>query len=466
LSANLADPAPLLYTLPVPLVVVVWIHVSVNRTLNHLDPVAIIECGKLSMEGAGSERQAARGKGQRETHSSHNPLSSWTFYLRHRRRSIWLVVAIGSMVLSVTLPAFYTAIQQDALLPYYVSYTSHTPVVSPGYAYRAVPADVAAQIRAHPAVAHAIPVKPLSMVFNLPTAGEMLSLAVYGVREQDLPILLDVYDLHLAEGELVQPRSSHIVLTSALARNRNLRLGDEIGQPVHERDGMPTELTIVGLLESTNPALVDRAGYDVPLLPRWVGFASYEYVDGHERYAGTPTHLLIVPAEGHGTEVEVWLEKTIASPRVRVGTLGTSYGLWFTTTQFMLLSLVITECILAAVAAGALAILNYLFVIQRRDEFGVLHAVGHSRTDLIVRTLRESVGIAGAAWLIGAAICIVAMYCGQVALYTPLGTSLDWTNPIPWLYTLPIPVAVIAANAGTIAWALSRLDPVAVIERR
>jgi hypothetical protein len=44
--------------------------------------------------------------------------------------------------------------------------------------------------------------------------------------------------------------------------------------------------------------------------------------------------------------------------------------------------------------------------------------------------------------------------------------SLDLTNTTPWLFTLPIPVAVVAASAGTIACALSQLDPVAVIERR
>jgi ABC-type lipoprotein release transport system permease subunit len=289
---------------------------------------------------------------------------------------------------------------------------------------------------------------------------------VYAVREQDLPILLDVYGLRLSEGELVQPRSNQIVLTSGLARNRGLRLGDTIGHPVNERDGIPTELTVVGLLESTNPALVERAGYDVPPIPRWAGFASYEYVDGHERYAGTPTHLLVVPVKGRESEMEMWLEETIASPRVQVETLDANYRLWWTVVQFMMLSLAVSEAVLAVVAAGALAILNYMFVTQRRDEFGVLHAVGHSRAGLIARTLRESIGVAGAAWLIGATICIAAMLYFQINVFSPLGTSLDWTNPTPWLFTLPIPIAVVAASAGTIAWALSRLDPVTVIERR
>jgi ABC-type antimicrobial peptide transport system permease subunit len=110
--------------------------------------------------------------------------------------------------------------------------------------------------------------------------------------------------------------------------------------------------------------------------------------------------------------------------------------------------------------------MNYIFVTQRRDEFGALHAVGHSRAVLIARTLRESVSIAVVAWLVGAAVCIAGMFYAQATIYTPLGMSLDWTNLAPWLSTLSIPLAVVAASAGTIAWTLSRLDPVSIIERR
>jgi ABC-type antimicrobial peptide transport system permease subunit len=131
-----------------------------------------------------------------------------------------------------------------------------------------------------------------------------------------------------------------------------------------------------------------------------------------------------------------------------------------------MLALGIAESILAMVAALALAILNRISFTLRRDEFGVLHAVGHSRAGLIGRTLRESAGTAAVAWLIGTVCCLVLLLGAQAFVYVPRGMSLDLTNPIPWLFTLPIPIAVVAASAGTIAWALSRLDPVAVIERR
>ena len=72
----------------------------------------------------------------------------------------------------------------------------------------------------------------------------------------------------------------------------------------------------------------------------------------------------------------------------------------------------------------------------------------------------------GAAWLVGAVLCAAGMLYVQTSIYAPRGMSVNLYNPWPWLFTLPIPVAVVAASAGTIAWMLSRLDPVAVVERR
>ncbi len=80
--------------------------------------------------------------------------------------------------------------------------------------------------------------------------------------------------------------------------------------------------------------------------------------------------------------------------------------------------------------------------------------------------LQESASVASAAWLIGAALCVAGLLYAQASVYTPSGIRIDLYSSTPWLFTLPIPVAVVGASVGTLAWALSRLDPVAVIERR
>jgi len=456
-AIDLADLTPLLFTLPTPLLVIVWVNVSVNHLLKRLDPVTIIERGKLSME-------EAKDKQQEVGNSSSSPLSSRLFYLRHRRRGLMLVVAVGLMVFSVALPAFVISTSTDAMMPYILSYTGQASIVSPGNMYRAVGADVLAQIRVHPDVAHVVPVKPLSMVVDIPTLGE-LPMTIYAVREGDLQILLDAYDLCLSAGELTQPQSNQVILTSGLAHNRRLGVGDAVGKPVNERDGMPTEMRVVGLLKSDKPALAEREGYDIPPASQWAGFASYEYVEAHERYAAVPTHALVLPVEGREPEVEAWLEESIASPRVSVTTFRKNYQTHREGERDGLQIMVLTEAFIVTVAIIGLSILNTIFFTQRRDEFGILYAVGHSRTRLLTRTLRESVGVVSVAWLVGAALCVAFLFY-QSNVCVGMGSRLDLLNIRPWLFTFPIPLAVVAASTGTIARTLSKLDPVSIIERK
>ena len=126
----------------------------------------------------------------------------------------------------------------------------------------------------------------------------------------------------------------------------------------------------------------------------------------------------------------------------------------------------IAESVVAVVAAIALACLSYIFIVQRRGEFGILHAVGHSRWWLVLRTAKESLVIVGTAWLLGTALCGICLMVMQVIVYAPKGLTLDFLYFVPWLSTLPIPLVVIIVSTGLVALMLRRLDPVAVIERR
>jgi hypothetical protein len=265
--------------------------------------------------------------------------------------------------------------------------------------------------------------------------------------------------MRLAEGRLPRARSNEIIVSEEVARNRGLRLGDTVGQSVEDgdevdpliSDDIPTEMVVIGLLS------VDDL---------WLGFGSFEYLESHELASSRAVHLLVIPAEGRKGELDAWLEESVASVQTDVDTYDAARLEARRRARSMLLLFAAVESIIAVVAAVALAVLNYIFFSQRHEEFGVLHAVGRSRPWLVLRTVRETGSVVAVAWLIGAAMCAIGLVCAQAAMYAPMGLSLNLTDPAPWLFTLPIPLAVIAVGAGTIARTLSGLDPVAVIERR
>ena len=449
MELDLGNLAPFWFVIPIPVVVVGFATLSAMRMFARLDAVAIIERGKLSMEAGAQRREAKR--------SSARPLSSQTFYLRHRRRGIMLVASMALMILGVSFPVFLLSVALDALEPGF-EHLRYVSEVSPGVGGGLDPGAVA-QIRGHPAVARVVQVLPVGLSVLVPP-GSGTGISIYGAAEDDWPVLVDLFEVELVEGRLPRARSNEIVISEAVALNRGLRVGDKVGGPVPEGndgdnpligDDVPTEMQVVGLLSRDD---------------LWLGLASLEYLESHELAASRPVHLLIVPAEGRKGELDAWLEDSVASAQTGVSTFDGQRREFAQIRRTMLLLFAAVECIIAMVATVALAALNYIFFAQRRDEFGILHAVGRGRRWLVLRTVKETGSVVAVAWLIGAAVCVVSLIGAQAIIYAPRGLSVDLLNLAPWMFTLPIPLTVIVGGTSTVVRMLSRLDPVSVIERR
>jgi ABC-type antimicrobial peptide transport system permease subunit len=129
-------------------------------------------------------------------------------------------------------------------------------------------------------------------------------------------------------------------------------------------------------------------------------------------------------------------------------------------------AMAVLQSVIAVVTAIALAVLNYIFISGRQAEFGVLHALGHGRWQLVGRVLWEAAFTTGTAWGLSVIIGLIGLLYLRFGLFASLGLTFDLFNITPWLYTLPIPVAVLAVTTGTTARTLSKLDPISIIERR
>ena len=443
MELDLLNLAPLCFVLPIPLIVVALTFLSVKRIFARLDAVDIVERGKLSEEI--KARRAAK-------RSSSRPLSFLTFYLRHRRRGVLTILSTALMVLGIALPVFLFSAVTSAMVPFF-EYLQHVSEILP--AHSELDPGLVGQIKSHPAVARIIPAIPLGMRMILPPGGGT-DVRIYGISEANLPVLLESFGLHVQEGRLPQPRSNEIVLSAAIAANRDLHVGDEIGGETDNGDtlvvdNIPTEMVIVGILSPDRP---------------WVGFASYEYLQGHELTSSRNPRLLIIPREGQKQRLDSWLEGSVDSTQTRIVIYDIEEREYKEMTTSTVLTFSLLEWMIAAVAAVALATLNYIFFTQRREEFGIMNAIGRSRLWLVWRTMKETSSVVGIAWIIGAMLCGIGLLGVQSLVYAPRGLSLDISNLTPWLLTMSLPLAVVTVSTGTIGHMLRKLDPVSVIERR
>lgn len=447
------QPMALGLVVPIPLVVIGFTLYTAFRAIGRMDAVAIVERGKLTLE----KRQFKRAIWA-QPDSIPRPLAATTFYRRHMRRASTLVGAMALMIVGTALIIFFFQAVMNAGRPT-VNNLSEVSLITPNGL--PLTSEEIERIREYPATAHVIPmvrISPLTLV--LPFIRDESPLETYAVSQQDMLHLIELYDLELQEGNLPEPNSNEIVIPWTVAKNRELQIGDVIGdpdQPIYpDAPTLPVALVVSGIF-APGHKLANEA---------WLSFASREFVDNQPDAWNVLTSLLVVPEPGQRITLDTWLETEIASEERTVETYNSQQAWFEEASAIGLFALTLMESIIALVAALALAGLNFIFIMQRQVEFGVLSALGFNRRQLVWRAARETVLITVIAWVVGLLGCICLLLYLHYDVYVPVGFRLDLFDPTPWFYTLPVPVTVLAVSAGAVAWILARLDPVAVIERR
>lgn len=442
--------SPLPLMLIVPLVVIGATLFTAVRTLGRMDAIAVVERGKLSMEAEQG------GLGTRvNTGSVPRPLASTTYYQRHRRQAVAVIVAALLLIIGTSLLFFLFSATADAMQPA-VNNLSRMSAVSPNN--QPLDSMLVEQIRAHPEVERVIDVYAFVAVkISIPPIFPNSPVETLCVSAEDMAYLVSLYNLKLQEGHLPHPNTNEIVIPWVVAKNRDIQVGDIIGDPARPAypgaEALPIPVIVSGIL----------APADTLAEETWFSFMSLEFV---EQYRESDLSLIVVPKDGEKAALNAWLESQISGEGRIILTHGNQQAALQKQMRSMLRTFLLMESIITVVAALALAGLNHLFITQRQAEFGLLHALGFLRQQLVGRVLREMSFAVSAAWVAGSAVCLLILLWLQQNTFAAVGLKVDLFNLTPWLLTLPIPVAVLVVSAVTTAWMLRRLDPVAIIERR
>ena len=203
-----------------------------------------------------------------------NPLSPFVYYRRHKGQGLLLLVLIAALTLGVQMVYSLTNVAGGTVLYSFHHLTRMSHVSFSGTSDTTI-AAIAGQIRAREDVAHVLPENGLRI--NAPAVIGVSEFPILGVTATDLPVVMDACGLRLRAGRLLEPRAAEIMLSEELARALDLQIYDSVSREIDEDlyPAIVTELTLVGVLES----VPSTAGPKVR-----AGFASFEYLDGHELY--------------------------------------------------------------------------------------------------------------------------------------------------------------------------------------
>ena len=132
----------------------------------------------------------------------------------------------------------------------------------------------------------------------------------------------------------------------------------------------------------------------------------------------------------------------------------------------MYLIMTLVNAMVILVVAIMSGMLSNIYFTQRLSEFAVLAAIGMKRSILIWHAVSETAILTAFGWVLGIIVTWTSLSYMRGTVFEPRGMLIDPHDMIALLYTIPIPVIITIFAVATISYRMSRLDPVAIIERR
>ena len=352
-----------------------------------------------------------------------------------------ITVAVALVASVVTLVA---SIDLTVLTMY--GYNRYFTVITPRNAL-AVSDEVDSTIRAEPLTAKVYTGKP-AFTFVKTIFGKM-PFVVFGLEREARDTLLNRCGIRLVSGRLPEEGKPEVALSSEIARNRRLKIGDVVMKPEIEDSYAIVPVKLVGILEG----------------PVWLALTTRSFVENNFPVSPAGRIVLAESLEQQGP-MDRALEKTVDKARARVWTY---HGLVRETRDALSSLYLIMNVVIGIVVfsiAFLVGMLSSIYFTQRLPEFATLAAIGYQRTGLLLRILGEISLLCALGWALGSVLCFAVLTVIKAWVMHPRGLLLNATDWTAYRYTLPLPIAIVGFSILAIWNRLRTLDPVSIIERR
>jgi len=382
-------------------------------------------------------------------------LSIWTYYWNNKRKVLPVTAIIALSIVGIASSAtltgsFYQDEERD------IAFYDHYALVFSSLR-RGLSEAIVKTLEGHVAVAKTVRLEreptPRHGMFSKEGT------PIYFLSEVDQKPFARALGWDLVAGRWPEPGNNEVVLTENLLRNRSLEVGARIGQIVDEEDWLNGEWVIVGAFGATE--VIGGIGN--------LDFLQKHYLDPPgltDSLQIQPQVLAVAPTPGEEAGMEAVLD-SLPKDEVFVVHRSRARRNFESITANVDTILWMLNAVTIAVIALALGLLNVIVLMQRANEFGLLAAIGYTKSVLMRRVFLEAATTVAVGWMLGILLSI-GIYAGLNSLiFVPRGLdALSVLTVRVVLFTVPVPITVTLFSVAIVIWQLHRMDPVAIIERR
>ncbi len=376
-------------------------------------------------------------------------LSIWTYYLNNKRKVIpVLIIIVISIIGLMAPPALFKSVKNDIVEGFEIYHKYIIGYLNESESNGFTAQELSQQLNSIHGINHIIE-SQVRYTQRYAISGD-LDTPVYFLNEKDYSSLLNHLGLSLTEGSYPKINTNEVIITTKLATNKKLIIGDKFGYAIDTNDTIPGEFIVSGLIESN-------------AMP--MGIGNLDFINQKKSLL---TFYLIAPE----TDQEASVINSLNQLKQEHNSLSfDSFDSLYDRMNFSFGSLDqmfnILTAIIVVVISTSIALLQIIFFMQRANEYGLLAAIGYSRKFIIRKSMAEITFIIIFGWILGlVGTCLIFMAINN-SLYTPKAyTPLNLLDPYILSYSLPIPIVISMFSIIPILWQLVKMDPISIIERR
>lgn len=272
---------------------------------------------------------------------------------------------------------------------------------------------------------------------------------VLGLTPDDMRFVLERLGTRSISGRLPKPSEPEAIVSEPVARNLNLKIGSVLLGPETQEAYSPQVVRVVGIAKTDEWLMLNDIDYQ--------RMNHFPPIDNVLAFAGNLRDQ---------DKLDRWAVKAFKGQRAQVFAyyvLDKQTDEMFQT-LFRILNVVIGTLVL--VITIMMAMLINIYQTQRIVEYGLLQAIGYTKRQLLSRSLREVLFVVTFGWALGVAVSYSGLLLVKAILMDPNAYALNPLDVGAYLYTVPIPFAILLVASLTVVHRFRKFDPVGVVERR
>jgi hypothetical protein len=270
-----------------------------------------------------------------------------------------------------------------------------------------------------------------------------------GMDRDDMRYYLDRLGASQIEGRLPEPGQPEAVVSEPVARNLGLKIGSAVQSPDTQESYSPHPVLVVGIAKTDEWLMVNDIEYQ-----RMNHFPPIDNV------------LVMATGAANQRVLDRWATEHFKGERAQVFAFHVLEEQTASMFDILYKMLNVVIGMLVLVITIMMAMLINIYQSQRLIEFGLLQAIGYTKRRLLKRTLYETFAVVAVGWSAGIALAYGVLLIVKRTLMDPHAFALDTTDRVAFLYTIPIPLAILIVAALTVSLRFRKFDPVNVVERR